>query len=53
MTGFTIVKMAQGGYVVYPGRGSNESMNYGAGPIFASAKIGEALEFVRQELEKA
>lgn len=48
MNGFTIVKLPRGGYVVYLGKGGGYEQC--PGPVFASAKIGEALEFIREEL---
>jgi len=48
---YNIYKCKDGGFIVYEGRIFEERGMYN-GPLFASAKIGEALEYIRQQMEK-
>ena len=53
MISWTIHKLRDGGYFAQErgGRGLSEEMYHP--PLFASAKIGEVLEYIRDKLEKA
>jgi hypothetical protein len=47
---FTIMRLRDGGYIVSCQREYSETGSLRV-PFFASAKIGEALEYVREKLE--
>jgi hypothetical protein len=52
MTSFSIYKLRDGGYYVQQGSNEMERGMWNP-PVFASAKIGECLEYIREQLEKA
>lgn len=50
MVGYTIFRLRDGGFFVQSF--DHDAMSRYAPPIFASARVGECLEYIRQQLEK-